>query len=403
MAFPWQDLPGEIEFDILSRLPPKSLLRSRCVCKNWLSLFSNPSFIHKHLLHRNCTSDDDTLLIHNCAHDSLRLHHGLSLLNLENPKNPLTFNLNHPFPQKNNQCDMDLVGSINGLVCLTSKTDGLVSILWNPATKDCVNIPTPNLKFLPNQGGSSIGFCFDSLRNDYKILNVVWFNEDMELRPRPRVELYSVSTDCWREIEIEVETPFEYLSTRCDTIVNGEPYWSAYFYGDPFVNVVWFDVDKEVFREGPQFLPEPFVFLQEPFVECLVNFENSVAVLASAVWPPEGKWEDKISLWVMEDDSSSWSMKFSAGPSSFMTLVGCSKKGEILFRLFGEHVLQLYNPKTQETCNIETDLEGLRIEFEKFRFQVSNYTTSLVPIRGFKQAEKEGTGGKRRKIEHQVA
>ncbi|KAG5556980.1 hypothetical protein RHGRI_007284 [Rhododendron griersonianum] len=143
---------------------------------------------------------------------------------------------------------MDLVSSINSLVCLTSKTDGLVSILWNPATKHCVNIPTPNLKFLPNQDGSSIGFCFDSLRNDYKIVNVLWFHEDME--PRPRVELYSLSADCWREIEIEGVVPFEFLSSSGDTIVKGEQNWSAYFHGHPFVNVVWFDVGKEVFREG---------------------------------------------------------------------------------------------------------------------------------------------------------
>ncbi|KAG5556979.1 hypothetical protein RHGRI_007283 [Rhododendron griersonianum] len=126
-------------------------------------------------------------------------------------------------------------------------------------------------------------------------------------------------------------------------------------------------------------------------------------MLASTFWAPDDELEEKISLWVMEDNSASWNMKFSAGPSTFMTLVGCSKKGEILFRLFGEHLLQLYNPKTQETSNIETDLEGLRIQFEKFRFQVSNYTASLVPIRGSKQVEKEGTGGKRRKIEDQIA
>lgn len=232
----WQNLPGDIKLEILSRLPPKSLLRFRCVCKRWLSLFSNPSFIHKHL-HRTPTTsaDDETLLIRNCARDSP--HRGLSLLNLKNPTNPLTFNLNHPFgpfpfPPKNNHCDMELVGSINGLVCLSSRLDGLISIIWNPATKQYVNIPTPNLKFLPNQGGTSIGFCFDSLTNDYKIVRVVWFLEDMELQPRPRVELYLVSTDCWREIEVEVS--FDMLLSSCDTIVKGEPYWQGYFHGDPY-------------------------------------------------------------------------------------------------------------------------------------------------------------------------
>ncbi|KAI8563438.1 hypothetical protein RHMOL_Rhmol03G0111300 [Rhododendron molle] len=98
----------------------------------------------------------------------------------------------------------------------------------------------------PNQGShSSIGFCFDSLRSDYKIARVVRFDEDVEIGSHPRVELYSVSTDCWREIE--AEDPVELLSTKCDTIVNGEPYWLAYPYGHPVGGVVWFDVGKEVF------------------------------------------------------------------------------------------------------------------------------------------------------------
>ncbi|XP_062009190.1 putative F-box protein At3g52320 isoform X2 [Rosa rugosa] len=35
--------------DILSRLPAKSLLRFRCVCKAWRALISDPYFIRKHL------------------------------------------------------------------------------------------------------------------------------------------------------------------------------------------------------------------------------------------------------------------------------------------------------------------------------------------------------------------
>ncbi|CAH8360694.1 unnamed protein product [Eruca vesicaria subsp. sativa] len=42
-------LPWELEEEILSRLPPKSLVRCRAVSKRWNSLFNDKSFINKHL------------------------------------------------------------------------------------------------------------------------------------------------------------------------------------------------------------------------------------------------------------------------------------------------------------------------------------------------------------------
>ena len=47
------DLPDEVVLDILARLPVKSLLRFRCVCKPWYSSIANPNFITTHLLNHN--------------------------------------------------------------------------------------------------------------------------------------------------------------------------------------------------------------------------------------------------------------------------------------------------------------------------------------------------------------
>ena len=41
--------PDEIVLEILTRLPVNSLLRFRCVCKNWYSYITNPNFISTHL------------------------------------------------------------------------------------------------------------------------------------------------------------------------------------------------------------------------------------------------------------------------------------------------------------------------------------------------------------------
>ena len=47
---PWKShLPDDIVLNILSRLPVKSLLRFRCVCKTWVSSITTPNFISTHL------------------------------------------------------------------------------------------------------------------------------------------------------------------------------------------------------------------------------------------------------------------------------------------------------------------------------------------------------------------
>lgn len=42
-------LPCDLEEEILSRLPPLSLVRSRTVCQHWNTLLNDKSFLNKHL------------------------------------------------------------------------------------------------------------------------------------------------------------------------------------------------------------------------------------------------------------------------------------------------------------------------------------------------------------------
>lgn len=70
---------------------------------------------------------------------------------------------------------MEIVGSICGLVCLLYGSS--VFVLWNPATKEHKKLPPPIIDQDPVTGSSSVGFCFDIVRNDYKIVRIVWLNQ----------------------------------------------------------------------------------------------------------------------------------------------------------------------------------------------------------------------------------
>ncbi|KAL5721288.1 hypothetical protein ACHQM5_004948 [Ranunculus cassubicifolius] len=45
------DLPVEMVFEILTRIPAKDLLRFKTVCKSWYSLISTRRFVKSHLAH----------------------------------------------------------------------------------------------------------------------------------------------------------------------------------------------------------------------------------------------------------------------------------------------------------------------------------------------------------------
>ncbi|BFG36867.1 hypothetical protein CerSpe_231410 [Prunus speciosa] len=50
------NLPEDMALNILSRLPPKSLVRFKCVHKSWQNMINNPHFITTHLSNSSGTS-----------------------------------------------------------------------------------------------------------------------------------------------------------------------------------------------------------------------------------------------------------------------------------------------------------------------------------------------------------
>src|ERR1044072_3199964 len=67
MVPPPSPLPEELIVEILLRVPARSLLRFRCVCKSWKTLISNPQFVKDHT---NITISDTSITYQRLAYST---------------------------------------------------------------------------------------------------------------------------------------------------------------------------------------------------------------------------------------------------------------------------------------------------------------------------------------------
>jgi len=147
-----------ISGNILPRLPAKSLLRFRSVCKHWNSLiFENPNFADLHLyFHRQ----SKCYLLYEAKLASSRL---LSL-KIE----PYQLDEVKKYSGGDANLRPIVLGSSNGLVCFQEPSNGHGYALSNPATRARRLVRAP-----PASRGCTVlcqGFGFSPSCNDYKIV-----------------------------------------------------------------------------------------------------------------------------------------------------------------------------------------------------------------------------------------
>ncbi|XP_061344246.1 F-box protein CPR1-like [Gastrolobium bilobum] len=172
-------LPEELIAEILLRLPVKSLVRFKCVCKSWFSLISDPQFAKSHFdlaaapTHRLLVDksfrasidieaffDDDSALVH----------------------------LATPIPFYRNS-SLRMLGSCRGFILLKfGRNSNFDLILWNPSTGSHKTIPFSR----PYSWSSSYcGLGYDVATDDYLVITIL---------PH-RIEFFSLKTNSWNKIE----------------------------------------------------------------------------------------------------------------------------------------------------------------------------------------------------------
>ncbi|KAL4595687.1 hypothetical protein ACB092_12G109100 [Castanea dentata] len=213
-------LPDEIVLEILARLPVKSLLRFRCVCQTWYSFITNPNFISTHLLcynnNNNNNHDDDGYVIH--------MPRSPSLSQICTVASDRTFETISEFriPFTLQYGYLQLGGSCNGILCVADYwTFATMDVyLWNPSIRIFKRLPNTCLPQLPTV---ALGFGYDSQNNDYKVVRISWID------PKPmspsEVQVYSLSSDSWKRVELGISWMPKFNFTLTFPFVSGHLHW----------------------------------------------------------------------------------------------------------------------------------------------------------------------------------
>lgn len=226
--------------NILLRLPVKPLLRSRCVCKSWCSLIDSSKFVKEHLRKTVESYPDSGIVFRDLPRSTNFYLEDVDSLRDSTPAKVAD-------PVKTFLSGAKFVGSCNGLVCLYNSERHEI-LLWNPATRKCKKLPMPQKNILI--GSSVIGFGYDHVTDDYKVVRTV----DSQVSGI-MVSVYSLHNNLWKRAEtitnrLRLTGPF-------GVCVNGSSYWLAknddYFYSDYSGSgfIVAFDLRVEKHRELP--------------------------------------------------------------------------------------------------------------------------------------------------------
>ncbi|KAI8534302.1 hypothetical protein RHMOL_Rhmol10G0079700 [Rhododendron molle] len=343
-------VPRETLINILTRLPAKTLLRFRCICKSWLSLLSSPDFTSAHL--RTAAAKPPVLLLRGYSLTGLTPRYK-ELYSLRSDDADFTSLLDLHCPFKTRAVNFfRVVGSCNGLICLSDDLLGYTYtvILWNPAIRRNLTLPMPNICF-EDYGPYmfSLGFGFDPKTNDHKVVRIVYLEGSGRVKGwvvPPKVEVYALSTGVWKTIKGSkigyhmVEVFWSRAFANCGV------HWTAYSGGKStgYCNVVLvFDMGSEVFREVK--LPEKLV---------------GASPLDLAV-----------TVWVMKEYGveESWSRLFTGSLNGDVsTVLGFRKSGEVVVEKWDGTLVSCQPGK----------IKKMRIRGGKESFYLGTYAESLI-------------------------
>ncbi|XP_059430034.1 F-box/kelch-repeat protein At3g06240-like [Corylus avellana] len=350
-------LPEEMVVKILSLLPPKSLIRFKCVSKRWHALIGNPDFLSKNLLNHSILTQNPcdplhlTLFIATDISDPRKQIHSFRSYDSLRCASQTPLNL-PPAPPRFN-----VVASCNGLLCLWDELRSDL-YLWNPATSSelkalpaapsrCRGEPRPAIY---DWGFYFVGFGFDSVSNDLKVVTLV----DADDYGCLEAEIYSLKSGCWRPLDMSVN--FELGLVPQGAALDGVFLWYDDVVGRYTDDrIVAFDFSEEEFATMT-FPVASFFCDNDKYTRTLTKLKGTVAMV---LFPRQEEFM-YLDIWVMVEFgvTESWTRLLGIElPLHLEWPLGFWKNGE-LFMQNSEGQVVLYDLLAQTETNLQ--FEGYR-------------------------------------------
>ncbi|KAF8093221.1 hypothetical protein N665_0387s0010 [Sinapis alba] len=279
------NLPNDLEWEILARVPAKSLQALKTTCKGWYALFKDPKFVEKNK--KMSKGERESMLLSNHEVYSIAgdLHNNTG--DVEQPPLKLTGKLSK---------DLDLYAMYHcdGLI-LCEARDKSRLVVWNPCTGQMKSIEPR--KSYSNEDIFALGYSSSSSScRCYKILRCCYHQNEQRVMVSES-EIYELSSDSWRVFDSSLSIDDTYGCTS----LKGDSYWVAINEGN--CRLMKFDFTTDAFVS----LPLPFK--SEGFEDTVLLSVVRDEKLAVSHTP---FCEDVMRIWITNkiDEKDSWSSFF---------------------------------------------------------------------------------------------
>ncbi|KAM1941266.1 hypothetical protein ACFX13_028863 [Malus domestica] len=358
------DFPPEILFDILSRLPPKDLIRFLCVSKAWNALIRHHRFIEAHLQRSIQTNSFRTILLE--SEDGSRPSNFFSSAFDDSETFGPVVKIEQPLKCPDDYTEI-LGCSINGVVCVHNGMRKNLA-LWNPSIQKFKKIPLPTFEIERRRSSFSAipeyGFGYDSANHDYKILAIVNFDrtDDASVPVSSQVSIYSLKFNSWKRIP-KLPCDGFYVQTGDVVFLNGAMSCLVRK-SDSYKNrckIVSLDLASEKYME----FGTPVGDEDDNFMMSLKVLGGSLCICVHEFWP-------KCDIWIMKEYgvTKSWTLLFPfenggmAYSNRYCKPLVFSKEGEMVVLVNVERTtvfrcdLKKKRAKQVRICGLPTSFNG---------------------------------------------
>jgi F-box interacting protein len=339
--------------EVFRRLPARSLAACRLVCKSWMSVLSDPHFIHEHLSH-----GQKKLLFF--AND--RAHDRSLAMVLADDKGSM-YQLSRPTASRT----IFVHNSCNGILCLGDST-GAVELL-NPTIGESLVLPMPMYTAGSSQFSSCnwhcLGFCPGT-----KAHRIVHFYQGAHIdSSKVCCEIYSIGDSAWRQVG-----SFHGAPTERGVHVNGRVYYLTKFRYIASSRINCLNLESEKFSS--LVLPPRKSYGGH----CsLAELEGKLCLLVV-----DGALEDPARtmdiLMLNSDDGQGWTLKYNLSlpwltPSCYFTPKHTLFHEEKIWVQLLARSLYCYDP-----CSRSEELKMASTELD-IPFSTHTFIESIVPLR----------------------